>query len=91
ARSCLATRFPYGAALREDALRRVAKAERVVRELGAAEPLRVRAHGDMARLELAPADIPRAAGEWRGELAERLGGLGFRFVTVDLNGYKENL
>jgi len=85
--ACLASRFPYGERLTVVALERVERAERWLREeLGLAQ-LRVRAHGDLARIEVPPGDIPRLAAR-AAEIAALFKGLGFAYVTLDLMGYR---
>jgi uncharacterized protein len=83
---CLASRVAYGVEVTPERLARVDAAEEAVRELGF-EVLRVRDHGDLARVELPVEDLDRAA-SLRAELHARLSGLGFRFVTLDLGGFK---
>lgn len=85
---CLATRVPYGIAITQESLRRVSGAEHMLRSLGF-EGTRVRDYGDLARIELQPADLERAAG-WplRRGIVEPLRDLGYRYVTLDLAGYR---
>ncbi len=83
---CLASRFAYGVEVTPERLRRVDAAEEIVRALGF-EVLRVRDHGDLARIEVPAEDLPRAAAA-RAELHRELAGLGFRFVTLDLGGFR---
>ena len=86
ANACLASRFPYGEAITAEKLGRVGKAERALREAGF-EVVRVRHHGDVARIEVPPGDRARllAAGE---EIVPRLKALGFVWVSLDLEGYR---
>ncbi len=85
---CLATRIPYGELITPERLRRVSGAEHVLRALGF-EGTRVRDYGDLARIELRPADLERAAaGPVRRGIVEPLRNLGYRFVTLDLAGYR---
>jgi len=86
ARPCLATRFPYGTRLTPELLERVAGAERVLAENGFSE-CRVRDHSDLARLEV-PLERLEALLEHREAIASRLRALGFRYVTVDLQGLR---
>ena len=83
---CLSSRFAYGVRVTPEGLRRVEKAEEFVRSLGF-EILRVRDHGELARLEVEKHDIPRAS-----RLAEiitaGLTALGYRYVTLDLDGFR---
>ena len=86
--ACLASRIPYGTELTEALLGRVAASEQDLHSLGF-DGARVRIHGDIARIELAPADIVRAVdGDMRGEITCRLRALGFAYVTLDLLGYR---
>jgi uncharacterized protein len=88
AMSCLATRIPRGTPLRAEDLARVAAAERSLAARGLRGG-RVRCHGDWARIELPPEDIPRLAAEaLRLPLVEELRRAGFRVVTLDLAGYR---
>jgi uncharacterized protein len=86
---CLASRIPYGTPVTPQRLRTVEAAERALRGLGITGSLRVRHHGDMARIELV-ADMldywlqPRQ----REALAAAVQGAGYARVTVDLAGYR---
>lgn len=84
--ACLASRFPYGTPITEDDLHRVAAAEEGLRALGLNQ-FRVRAHGDVARLEVDPEEMERAF-EMRGEVAGVLREAGFPYVAQDLEGYR---
>ncbi len=84
--ACLASRFPYGERITRHKLTRVDEAERRMRELGFAL-VRVRSHGDVARLEVVPGDIARAARE-RERIARALHESGFTYVALDLEGYR---
>jgi len=86
ARACLATRIPFGTPVTEERLRLAEAAERVVAGLGF-EDYRCRLHGDLVRLELPPEELPRAI-EIRDRLVAGLRGLGFRHVTLDLDGFR---
>ncbi|HEX2057783.1 MAG TPA: ATP-dependent sacrificial sulfur transferase LarE [Actinomycetota bacterium] len=83
---CLASRVAYGVEVTPERLRRIDAAEEAVRALGF-DVLRVRDHGDLARVEVPAKDLPRAAA-LREELHARLSELGFRFVTLDLAGFR---
>ena len=83
---CLASRFAYGVRVTPEGLRRIDAAEEAVRALGF-EVFRVRDHGDLARIEVPTAELDRAA-TMRGELVDRLKALGFRYVTLDLVGFR---
>jgi uncharacterized protein len=83
---CLASRFAYGVRVTPEGLRRVDRAEEFVRSLGF-EVLRVRDHGDLARVEVEPADIERAS-LLADEITAGLTDLGYRYVTLDLAGFR---
>ena len=86
--ACLASRFPYGAKITESALQSVEQAENALHDLGFVQ-VRVRAHGEMARIELLPQDIARAADPAvRERIVLELQKAGFRRVTIDLKGYR---
>ena len=85
---CLATRFPYGTRLTESALCAVAEGEALIRRhLPPTATLRLRVHGDLARIEVAPETLPTLLAA-REELLAGLTPLGFRHVTLDLAGYR---
>lgn len=84
---CLASRFPYGNRITREGLRQVAVAEEFLRTLGFRD-VRVRHHGDTARIEVADHDVMLLLyPENRKRIIEALKGAGFRFVSVDLEGY----
>jgi uncharacterized protein len=88
ARPCLATRFPYNTRITLEGLARVEAAEAFLDELGFGE-LRVRDHGDTARIEVSPDEIARLVQpEVRAQIAARLKELGYAYVTLDLEGYR---
>ena len=88
AQACLLTRLPHGTEIDPEHLRQVEAAEQALRDLGFCT-VRVRCHADLARIELDRADQARLLD---AVLAERvtaaLIGCGFRYVTVDLQGYR---
>jgi uncharacterized protein len=86
---CLASRLAPGVAATPERVERVERAEAVLRELGAREG-RVRYHeGEVARVEVPVADVARfAADPVRTELARALRALGFKFVALDLDGFR---
>lgn len=86
AMACLASRIPYGEVITVEKLRKIEKAEAYLRELGFKE-LRVRHHRGIARIEVGVEEIPMAL-EKRRRIAEKLQGLGFSYVTLDLEGYR---
>ena len=86
--ACLASRFPYGERITAAGLERVEKAEQWLLDAGLGlTQLRVRAHGDMARIEVPPADVPRLAAR-AAEIAVAFKKLGFAYTTLDLQGYR---
>lgn len=86
--ACLASRFPYGERITADGLERVARAEQWLLDAGLGlSQLRVRSHGDMARIEVPPGDIPRLAAR-AAEIAAAFKELGFAYAALDLRGYR---
>src|SRR5881296_631093 len=83
--ACLSSRIPHGTAVTVAALRQIEAAEAAVKALGFAQ-VRVRHHGDVARIEVDAADIARLVAE-RERIAEAVREAGYRFVSVDLEGY----
>jgi uncharacterized protein len=89
ARPCLATRFPYGTRITPEGLARVEAAEVFLDELGFGD-LRVRDHGDIARIELSPDEIAHLAQpEMRAQTVTRFKELGYTYVALDLEGYRQ--
>ncbi|MEN6479558.1 MAG: ATP-dependent sacrificial sulfur transferase LarE [Anaerolineales bacterium] len=89
AASCLATRFSTGTVLSREALSRVEQAESALRALLGEGQLRVRDHFPVARIELPPAMIAAAAAEpLRERIVAALEPLGYRYVSLDLQGYR---
>lgn len=84
--SCLVTRFPYGEELTVEKLRRTEAAENLLAELGFTQR-RVRVHGNLARIEVLPAEIPLLL-ERRDMISSRFEELGFLYTTVDLKGFR---
>ncbi|GAB4415543.1 MAG: ATP-dependent sacrificial sulfur transferase LarE [Thermodesulfovibrionales bacterium] len=85
---CLSSRFPYGEPITIEALRQVEEAEKFLRSLSFND-FRVRHHRDIARIELKEGDIPRMLEpEIRKVIAEKLKTLGYKFVTLDLEGFR---
>jgi uncharacterized protein len=85
--ACLSSRFPYGTEITPERLRRVDAFEDGLRALGFRQ-LRVRYHGDVARLEIDLADMPRALEPGTREAIVALGrAQGFTFVALDLAGF----
>jgi uncharacterized protein len=84
--ACLSSRFPYGTAINQELLAQVEAAEDILAELGFTQ-FRVRHHSDVARLEVLPAEFALAA-EHHATLEQRIRALGYRFVTLDLGGFR---
>ena len=81
---CLASRFPYDTPLRTDALTRVDRGERYLRKLGFSS-LRLRAHGDLARIEVLEAESGLLFAQ-KEQISAYLRELGFSYITLDLEG-----
>jgi len=89
ASACLSSRIPYGVAVTPELLRKIEQGEAVLRELGFRQ-FRVRAHGELARIELAPDELARGLDpEIASQIAVRLKDAGFAFVALDLEGYRQ--
>lgn len=86
AAACLSSRVPYGTAISSDLLRKIEQAEQVLEQLGFTQ-FRVRHHGDVARLEVDPEDFA-AIIEHRLDIESRFKELGYRYVTLDLKGFR---
>ncbi len=85
---CLSSRLAYGTTVTIQRLDTVDRGEEIMRELGFRE-FRVRHHDELVRLEIAPTELDRALRrEVVDELARRFRALGFRYVTLDLHGYR---
>ncbi len=88
ASACLASRIPYGMEVTAEKLEQIDRAEDALRELGYRQ-VRVRHHGDLARIELAPDELPRALDPGEAQrMSVALHGAGFRWVSLDLDGYR---
>ncbi|MBR5426141.1 MAG: ATP-dependent sacrificial sulfur transferase LarE [Clostridiales bacterium] len=86
--ACLASRFVYGETISEEKLRMVEKAEQLLLDLGFRQ-MRVRVHGNIARIEVLPEEIGKLVDEKvRNTVYNTLKGLGFDYVTMDLAGYR---
>ena len=86
--ACLSSRIPYGTRIVPDILRRLDEAEAFLKGLGFRQ-VRVRHHGDIARIEVEPEEIVRlAAPEVRRQVTEKFKELRYLYITADLNGYR---
>jgi len=86
AAACLASRVPYGTPVTVTTLAGVAAAESGLRALGFRQ-VRVRHYGDLARIELELPDLPEAVAR-RDEVVAAVRGAGYRYVTLDLEGFR---
>jgi uncharacterized protein len=85
---CLASRIPHGVEITRENLQMVEGAEELLRSLGFGE-LRVRHHGDLARIEVPAKDVARVLEpDVRNELVRGLKSLGYRYITLDLEGFR---
>ncbi len=88
ASACLSSRIPYFSEVTDEKLRTIERAEAILRDFGF-RILRVRHHGDVARIELSRDEMPRLFEDDRAARIEAaLRELGFKYVTVDLRGYR---
>ncbi len=86
--ACLASRIAFGEPITTEKLAMIEKAERYLREAGF-RTVRVRLHGDLARIETDPSEFDRLLQPGAAAAARAyLSALGFRYVTLDLGGYK---
>jgi pyridinium-3,5-biscarboxylic acid mononucleotide sulfurtransferase len=83
--ACLSSRIPHGTQVTVEALRQIESAEAAIKALGFMQ-VRVRHHGDVARIEVEPAELARLVSE-REKVVEALRSAGYRFVSLDLEGY----
>ena len=83
--ACLSSRIPHGTRVTVAALRQIEAAEDALKAMGF-QQVRVRHHDDVARIEVDPADIPRLV-TLRDEVSAAVREAGYRFVSVDLEGY----
>ena len=85
---CLASRIPYGLKVTEQRLSQVEQAEQLLSSLGLSE-FRVRHHDNLARIEARPEDIKKITAEpARSQIIEKLKAIGFKFITIDLQGFR---
>ena len=85
---CLASRIEYGRPVTREALAAIEQGEEVLRRLGFRE-FRVRYHGEIVRIEVARAELPRALdADMAAEFTRSFKALGFTYVTLDLEGFR---
>ena len=88
AQACLSSRIPYGTPVSVEALTRIGKAEEYLRNLGIKQ-LRVRHHGTVARIEVAPPDFHVLLDdEVRTGITKHFRSIGYAYVTLDLEGFR---
>ena len=88
ASACLSSRLPYGTEVTVERLHQVEQGEARLRELGFRQ-LRLRHHGELARVEIDPRELPRALdAEMTARIVAAIKPLGFRYVALDLEGYR---
>lgn len=88
AAACLSSRVAYGTAVTPELLARIERGEDFIRGLGFRQ-FRLRAHGELARVEIAPEELPRALDPVvMQQMAAELKRIGFTYVTLDLEGYR---
>lgn len=83
--ACLSSRVPHGTPITVEALRQIERAETALKALGFLQ-VRVRHHGDVARIEVDPSQIDRLVAE-RERVTAAIRAAGYRFVAADLEGY----
>lgn len=89
ASACLASRLPYGTEVTPERLGLVERGEAALRALGFRQ-FRVRLHDKLARVEISPDEMPRALSlEMAAAIADRLKAVGFSYVALDLEGYRQ--
>ncbi len=84
--ACLASRIPYGTIITSDALERIEKAENILIKLGF-QQLRVRHHGDIARIEIPPEEFDKLLSD-REMINQKLKELGYSYITLDIRGFR---
>lgn len=87
--ACLSSRFPYGTEITPERLIMVGRVEALLKELGFRQ-YRVRYHEEICRIEVRPSDLPRLVSEPnRSQVIALCHEVGFRYVTLDLQGYRQ--
>mgnify|MGYP001288241439 FL=1 len=84
--ACLSSRFPYGTSINEDLLSQVEQSESVLEMLGFTQ-FRVRHHGELARIEVIETEFNKAM-EYRAEIDEGLRRAGYKYISLDLTGFR---
>lgn len=89
AAACLSSRVPYGTPVTRETIKTVEEGEERIKALGFRQ-FRVRFHGEIVRIEIAPDELPRALSiECFSAFAQIFKALGFHYVTVDVEGYRQ--
>jgi len=84
--ACLASRFPYGAKITRENLKIVDTGESILRGLGIRQ-IRLRHHGDIARIEVPESDMEKLLKN-RDQIVKKFKDIGYKYVTMDLQGYR---
>ncbi|HIF96737.1 MAG TPA: ATP-dependent sacrificial sulfur transferase LarE [Myxococcales bacterium] len=88
ASACLASRLPYGTEVTAERLSQVDRGESLLREMGLRQ-VRLRHHGEIARIEIDPAECQEGISpEWMRKITQAIKPLGFKWVCLDLEGYR---
>ena len=88
ASACLSSRIPYGSAVTVEKLRMIDEGEEIMRVLGFSQT-RVRHHGEIARIEIAREEMPKALSlDLFDRISREFKRIGFRFVAIDVDGYR---
>lgn len=85
-KACLASRVPYGTCITSEILRKIEKAENLIEGYGVSQ-VRVRAHDNIARIEVVPDEFSKILLE-REKIVSEIKNIGFNYVTLDLAGYR---
>jgi uncharacterized protein len=86
AAACLSSRIPYGTRIDLDSLAQVEQAEQLLRQIGLRQ-VRVRHHGNVARIEVEPVDFPRVLA-YREQILTELKAAGYQYISLDLAGFR---
>lgn len=86
AMACLASRVHYGERITQQKLKKIEKAENILKDLGISQS-RVRHHESLARIEVMPENMPKVS-ENKAKIVETFKALGFAYVTLDIEGYR---
>jgi len=87
--ACLSSRIPYGEIITEEKVHRIAEAERFIKQLIGVKIIRVRSHGDIARIEVGKDEREKLfSTEILDKIAEKIKELGFKYCAIDIEGYR---